>query len=128
GALLLVACAGCGSSSGAKGTFTLSLSGFDIHINQTVFLKVKLNGTTMGQAQGVVSQQATLTLVVDKVLEAGNVYNADFFADVDGNGAYRPPTGGIFHDHSWRKPVPGDSNGAQLNFVHDTLWTDISPF
>src|SRR5262245_3417534 len=107
GALFLAATlAACGSGS-SKGTYTLSLTSFTFHINQTIFLKVKENGTTMAQTQGVVSPQATLVLTVQNVLENGKVYNVDFFADSDGNGSYAPPSGGTFPEHSWRRQVTG---------------------
>jgi hypothetical protein len=131
-ALLLAA--GCGSGA-SKGTYTLNLTGFDFHISQTVYLKVKLDGGTLGAASGVVSGQATLTLNVPDVLDTGVTYNADFFADVDGNGVYTPPSPptGVppmqqFIDHSWRRTVVGNKSGFTDNFKHNSDWTDISPF
>ena len=54
-------------------------------------------------------------------LEAGQSYNVDFYADLNGNGMYDPPP----TDHAWRRTVEGGSDQT-IQFTHVLEFTDIN--
>ena len=59
--------------------------------------------------------------VESHVVEVGNSYTVDFYADHNGNGFYDvPPT-----DHAWRLETGPASGDVELEFVHNTNFTDI---
>ena len=60
-------------------------------------------------------------------------YRVDFFADVNKDGKYDPPTNpadvkGTIQDHSWRRTITGATAGVTESFKHDSNWTNIAPF
>jgi len=98
------------------------LSGMTPHVGQVLTFYVK------DQASGPYLD----TIVIDAVpgadfdvesyvIEPGGSYTVDFYADHNGNGIYdAPPT-----DHAWRLET-GETNGdVELEFIHNTDFTDI---
>jgi len=57
------------------------------------------------------------------VLEPGNSYLVDFYADHNGNDKYdAPPT-----DHAWRIETGVTAGDVDIDFMHNTNFTDIQP-
>jgi predicted lipoprotein with Yx(FWY)xxD motif len=57
------------------------------------------------------------------VLEPGNSYMVDFYADHNTNGMYdAPPT-----DHAWRIETGEATGDVDIDFMHNTNFTDIQP-
>jgi len=141
-ALVLTACllliVGCGSSAkNADPTlrdFTMNFTGFTPHIGDTFYLRVTdtttATKTVVGTATPTVLTSANFTVTLAKIIQDGHTYQIDFWADVDGNGTLdHTPNGtpaGV--DHSWRKTGIGTATGLSVSFVHDTNWTDITPW
>lgn len=59
-------------------------------------------------------------LIIPRAVPDGN-HRLDFFADLNGNGAYDTPPA----DHSWRIPLPV-TGLAETTFIHNTAFTDIA--
>jgi predicted lipoprotein with Yx(FWY)xxD motif/plastocyanin len=57
------------------------------------------------------------------VIEPGNSYAVDFYADHNGNDKYdAPPT-----DHAWRIETGEATGDVDIEFIHNTNFTDIQP-
>ena len=59
--------------------------------------------------------------VESHVVEPGKSYRVDFYADHNGNGSYDPPPS----DHAWRLESGVAMGDLDLEFVHNTNFTDI---
>jgi hypothetical protein len=55
------------------------------------------------------------------VVEPGKSYMVDFYADHNGNGSYDAPPA----DHAWRLETTASAGDLELEFVHNTNFTDI---
>lgn len=103
--------------------FTFEATGMDPHLDQLFELRV-INATS-GQVVGryVLPSIADteFSFTIPGILEEGQQYQIDYFADLSENGSYdAPPT-----DHAWRRMVNADAAGATLEFPHDTDFTDV---
>lgn len=100
---------------------TIHFTGMSPHLNQTIYLRVVDKGTL--KETGRTSQQITsadFDITIDAVTP-GRSYFVDFFADVNSNNLYdTPPT-----DHAWRLELNNAVGGDELNFSHNTNFTDI---
>jgi len=100
---------------------TVHFTGMSPHLNQNLYLRVVDKGTM--KETGRISQQIT-TANFDITLDAvasGRSYFVDFFADFNSNGLYdAPPV-----DHAWRLELNNAVGGDELNFAHNTNFTDI---
>ena len=100
---------------------TVHFTGMSPHLNQNLHLRVVDKGTL--KETGRISQQIT-TANFDITLDAvtpGRSYFVDFFADFNSNGLYdAPPV-----DHAWRLELNNAVGGDELNFAHNTNFTDI---
>jgi hypothetical protein len=65
----------------------------------------------------------TFTIVLEGILQDGVEYNVDYYADLSMNGEYDPP--GTDGDHAWRDTVTATADGATVDFVHNTDFTDV---
>jgi hypothetical protein len=92
------------------------------HLNQNLYLRVVDKGTM--KETGRIIQQITTAdfdVVIDAVT-AGRSYFNDFFSDHNSNGLYDvPPV-----DHAWRLELNNAVGGDELNFAHNTNFTDIN--
>jgi hypothetical protein len=100
---------------------TIHFTGMTPHLNQDLYLRVVDKGTR--KETGRIVQQIS-SVDFDIVLDAvtpGRSYFIDFFADFNSNGLYdAPPT-----DHTWRLELNNAIGGDELNFAHNTNFTDI---
>ena len=100
---------------------TIHFTGMGPHLNQNLYLRVVDKGT-MKEVGRIVQQITTVDfdIVLDAVT-AGRSYFIDFFSDHNSNGLYdAPPV-----DHAWRLELNNAVGNDELNFAHNTNFTDI---
>ncbi len=121
--MILFFCVGFYSSTPAHDNLVVNFSGMTPHLNQTLYLRV-VDISTLKEV-GRTSQQITTSgfNVTMPVLEAGQSYFVDFFADHNSNGRYdAPPV-----DHAWRLQLNNaKAGGDTLNFAHNASFTNIN--
>jgi len=103
---------------GARQDLSVSLSGMDPHVGETVVLRLESDSGEL-RTRIVLDPLTTagFDLLAPRVRPTGSHVLA-FWADHDGDGAYdSPPV-----DHAWSRSVP--PSGA-VSFTHDTVFTDI---
>lgn len=100
---------------------TIHFTGMGPHLNQNLYIRVVDKGT-MKESGRTVQQitSANFDVVMD-VVSAGKSYFIDFFADVNANGLYNAPP----VDHAWRLELNNALGNDELNFAHNTNFTDI---
>ena len=133
-AVLLLGSCGNGNDNGGDpvtlGDFVMNFSDFGPHLNQDLRVKVAQasSGNTIADAPVHFVDTETFTITIDDILESGETYNIDVWADVDDDGILdgTPLTGGV--DHAWRFVRTADAAGINFTYVHDTNFTDIRPF
>ena len=92
------------------------------HIGQMLKLYVRdqSTGTTLDSV--VVSSIEDADFDIEShILEVGESYHVDFYADLNQNGVYDAPPA----DHAWRLDVSNAMGDVDLNFTHNTTFTDI---
>ncbi len=107
--------------SNPNSNVTIHFTGMSPHLNQNLYLRVVDKGTM--KETGRTIQQVTTAdfdIVLDAVT-AGRSYFIDFFADVNSNGLYDTPPS----DHAWRLELDNAAGNDELNFSHNTNFTDI---
>lgn len=100
---------------------TIHFTGMGPHLNQNLYLRVIDKGT-MKETGRIVQQITTVDfdIVLDAVI-AGRSYFIDFFSDHNSNGLYDAPS----VDHTWRLELNNAVGNDELNFAHNTNFTDI---
>lgn len=120
--LVFVMLFGMGNSfSNQNSIVTVHFTGMTPHLNQNLYLRVVDKGTM--KETGRIMQQIT-TADFDVMLDAvtaGRSYFIDFFADHNMNGLYDAPPA----DHAWRLELDNAAGNDELNFSHNTNFTDI---
>jgi predicted lipoprotein with Yx(FWY)xxD motif/plastocyanin len=99
-------------------------SGMNPHLNEmlTLFVREKTTGNYLDTV--VVEQIDTTEFdVFSYVIEPGESYLVDFYADHNGNGVYDAPPA----DHAWRIETGLATGDVDLTFEHHTNFTDILP-
>ncbi|HSH18961.1 MAG TPA: plastocyanin/azurin family copper-binding protein, partial [Draconibacterium sp.] len=109
-----------GKDDNAMKTLTVNFSGMNPHVGQTLWLAV------IDKDSGIEIERKSVIVTVDfsiqiPGLEMNHSYNVDFFADHNKNGVYDAPPA----DHAWRMEVIEVMGDAELNFQHNTNFTDI---
>ena len=105
-----------------KHRLRVRFSGMTPHVGQmlTLYVRDLASGTYLDTVV-IASIEAAEFDVESHVVEAGNSYMVDFFADHNGSGTYdAPPT-----DHAWRLETGVAMGDVDLDFVHNTNFTDI---
>jgi len=108
-------------TEGNAADITLHFTGMSPHLNQTLFLRVVDKGTL--KETGRTSKQI-VTADFDITIDAatpGRSYFIDFFSDVNSNNLYDSPPA----DHAWRLELNNAVGGDEMNFSHNTNFTDI---
>jgi len=121
--LVLFLCIGSLSKTLAHDNLVINFSSMSPHLNQNLYLRVVDKGTMKEvdrTAELIASSAFSLTL---PVLETGQSYFIDFFADFNSNGLYdTPPT-----DHAWRVELNNaKAGGDTISFTHNTTFTNIA--
>jgi hypothetical protein len=102
--------------------FTLNATQMNPHLGQLFELRL-VNQVTFQEAGRVTLDSIVLVdfAAMALGLELGESYFIDFYADDNGNGEYNPPP----TDHAWRLELNNVTGDSELNFVHNTNFTDI---
>jgi predicted lipoprotein with Yx(FWY)xxD motif/plastocyanin len=106
-----------------KHRLRVRLSGMNPHMGQMLTLFVREIPSGIYLDTVVVAQIEDADFDVRSyVIETGNSYLVDFYADHNGNGKYdAPPV-----DHAWRIETGQAMGDVDVAFVHNTNFTDIS--
>lgn len=100
---------------------TVNFTGMTPHVGQELTLYVRNLSTGTYLDTVVVSKIEESFSVESYVIEPGESYQLDFFADHNSNGVYdAPPT-----DHAWRIETGVSSGDLEIDFAHNTDFTDI---
>ncbi|MCF8368481.1 MAG: T9SS type A sorting domain-containing protein [Bacteroidales bacterium] len=102
--------------------FTLNASSMNPHQGQLFELRL-VNQQTFQEA-GRLSLDSVVVADFSALavgLEIGEDYYIDFYADHNGNGTYNAPPA----DHAWRLELNGVEGDSELDFSHNTNFTDI---
>ena len=105
-----------------KHRLRVRFSGMTPHVGQmlTLYVRDLASGAYLDTII-IGSIEAAEFDVESHVVEAGKSYLVDFYADHNGNGSYdAPPT-----DHAWRLESVVAMGDVDLDFVHNTEFTDI---
>lgn len=103
-------------------TLTIHFMGMDPHIGQklTLYLRDQSDGNYLDTLV-IESIPGSDFDVSEFVVEPGSSYYVDFYADHNGNGEYdAPPV-----DHAWRISVGPVNGDTEIDFTHNTSFTDI---
>ena len=125
-----------------EGDFSLTLRGMTSHPDETLHVWVvntRPPGRTVGyfRLQKIPLQlcnpdvdevcegddENPFTISIPGILDVGEQYKVDFFADHEVNGVYDSPP----LDHSWSLTFEADRNGADLDFVHTGEFDELIP-
>lgn len=105
-----------------KHRLRVRFEGMDPHVGQMMKLFVK------DQATGTVLDSVVVSSIEDAdfdieshILEVGGDYFVDFYADLNQSGGYDAPPA----DHAWRLAVDNAMGDVDLDFTHNTTFTDI---
>lgn len=102
--------------------FTMNLMGMNPHLGQLFELRVvdESDESEVGRVKLDSIVVPDFSVFVPGILIGGN-YRADFYADFNNNGTYDPPP----TDHAWRELFSDTTGNVELNFTHNTNFTDI---
>ncbi len=103
-------------------TLTVSFFGMTPHVGQMFTLYVRDLSTMETMDTIVIPKIEDADFQIKStVIESGNMYVVDFYADHNGNGMYDvPPT-----DHAWRIEAGEAMGNMEVEFNHNTNFTDI---
>ena len=100
---------------------TLNLTNMNPHVGQQLSVRVVDVGSGMEVGRKTLMLMNPDTAVGIPGIVPGRTYDVDFFADLNKNGVYdAPPT-----DHAWRLTADNVAGDTQLDFSHNTNFTDI---
>jgi hypothetical protein len=109
------------SDSGQE--FRLDLTGFGPHVGQLFEAKVVhvSTGRVVGQYRLDEVPNHDFDIEIRDIVQSGEQYNVDFYADLNNNGSYDAPPA----DHAWRVTQIATTHGLEVTFGHGTNFTDI---
>ncbi len=101
---------------------TINFDGMTPHIGQKLEIELE-NSTTekeIGRVKIASIASASFSVQIIGLVDPGD-YSIEFYADLNGNGIYDvPPT-----DHAWKVGFNYTGGDAEINFTHNTSFTDI---
>jgi plastocyanin len=105
-----------------KHRLRVRFSGMTPHLGQmfTLYVRDLASGTYLDTVVLESIEDADFDLE-SHVVEPGTSYQVDFFADHNGNGSYDAPP----LDHAWRLESGVAMGDVELDFIHNTNFTDI---
>ncbi|RJP75577.1 MAG: T9SS C-terminal target domain-containing protein [Candidatus Zixiibacteriota bacterium] len=101
----------------------VNLTGMTPHFNQALEIRVVDPDSAMevGRARVDLVDQADFSVQIPG-LRLNRTYDVDIWADLNRNGYYDPPP----VDHAWRLNVTNPQGDAQVDFAHNTNFTDVN--
>ena len=106
-----------------QATLTLRFEDMDPHLGQAFALRIVEEGSHREVSRISVSEIIAPTFDLEmSALQVGTSHRIDFYADVNGNGAYDAPPA----DHAWRIGLPSMEGDTLLTFSHNVDFTDIA--
>jgi predicted lipoprotein with Yx(FWY)xxD motif/plastocyanin len=107
-----------------KHRLRVRFSGMTPHLGQmlTLYVRELPSGTYVDTVVLAQIDNADFD-VKSYVLEPGKSYLVDFYADHNGNGKYDAPS----TDHAWRVETGEATGDVDIDFMHNTNFTDIQP-
>jgi hypothetical protein len=108
---------------GGRKNLSFSATGFGIHEGTKIEIVVTRSSDGAAVAHGGYDKQEgdTLSFSWDGLLEVGQAYTVDYYADVNGDGRCNPPA----DDHVWRRDIPAVTSDVALTTAHDSIWVDV---
>ena len=105
-----------------KHRLRVRFDGMNPHIGQMLKLYVRdqSSGTTLDSVTVAQIEDADFD-IESHILEVGGSYTVDFYADLNKNNIYDAPPA----DHAWRLEVNNAMGDVDLDFTHNTTFTDI---
>ncbi len=101
---------------------TVNFTGMDPHVGQMFKLYVRDQPTGDILDSVVINSIDNADFDIElQILEVGGDYFVDFYADLNQNSAYDAPPA----DHAWRLVVDNAMGDVDLDFTHNTTFTDI---
>ena len=99
------------------------ISGYNIHVGQILSAAVvkTSNNSIVHTDSTTVTPNGQFFFEWIDILEGGESYNIDFYADITGNGSCDPPP----TDHAWRIPIGPVLSNININDEHDTNFLDV---
>ncbi len=103
--------------------FTLDLSGMNPHLGQLFELRL-IDPGTMNELGAIKVDDVVAPAFSRSIpgLKLNGNYEADFYADLNGNGSYDAPP----LDHAWRESFIASGGNEVVEFRHNTNFTDIN--
>ncbi len=122
--LLFILCAvSFSSSSYAQYILKFQADSMGDYIGETFKIRVtETNTDFIVGAKTLTTLSDTMFSIDLYVLLDQRDYQVDFYVDVNGNGMYDPPP----VDHAWRRMISNATADTALDFVPDTMYTDIA--
>jgi len=99
-------------------TFTATVAP---HAGQMFHVAVVGSGSTLQVDSATVAGDGTIAFTWPRILEDGEDYKLDFYADHNGNGSCDTPPA----DHAWRRSTSIIRGPTAVDFQHDTNFTDV---
>ncbi|MBS1560110.1 MAG: T9SS type A sorting domain-containing protein [Bacteroidetes bacterium] len=121
--MLFVAMFLCATALYAQQKLAITFIGMTPHVGQLFQLRVVDKASGLEAAHHTIPSLASASFTLEMFcLEKGKSYAIDFYADLNKNGRYdAPPT-----DHAWRLTADNVSANVNMDFMHNTTWTDIA--
>jgi hypothetical protein len=129
GLLGLAACGGGGGSAATSpetpsGPFDLVFTGVAIpHAGQhlSVVVVQEADDTVVADGSLTIAADGSFSFSWSAILEAGESYHLDFFADYNGNGACDPPP----EDHSWQESLGTITGPITYSWQHTADFVNV---
>lgn len=111
------------SGDGAKFTLHVGLAEMSAHMDQFFQIRVELasSGEEVAFAELDSIRSAEFEFSFMHILESGESYDIEFWADHNGNGFYDAPP----LDHAWRISLSDIADNQDTLFIHNTEFVDI---
>lgn len=103
--------------------FTIKFSGMTPHIGQLLELRISddITGQEIGRDRIEMISADAFNISIPGI-ELGKKYSVDFYADFNKNGVYDAPPA----DHAWNMKFENTTGDFDLEFSHNTDFTDIN--
>jgi hypothetical protein len=111
------------STLASRRSLTFKGTGFAVHTGRRVDVVVSRtkDGAAIAHSGYAALEGDALSFGWEGLLEVGEAYTVDYFADNNGDGTCNAPP----DDHVWRQSIPAVTGDVALAVVHDTNWVNV---